>query len=673
MGTALDILITADVAEAVNNINTVADAAAEAVQTVEALPPIPDQTITVDADTTQPASDLSDLSDLSDKKVTVTADTSQAVTALDTLPQVPDQTTAVDADTSQAASAIDALPQATDRAITVTADASQAVTALDTLPQVDDQTTTVDADTSQAAADLAEVSDKSDIPDKKFSVYANVKPALADLGKVARLIAKNAAAGAKWAATQAANALKWAVAGSSAALAAGGVALTKYGSRAEDTRLAFRTMLGSMADGDAMMAKLDRFSNSTPYSGDQVNQAAKTLLAFGVAAGDVENTLRKVGDVAAGSGKDFNELSAIYGKVFAKGVMDTEAMNQMVEAGIPIVKTLGAMFGKSGQEIYAMAEKGEITAAAVDRAFAQMSGSGGVFSGMMQKQSETVSGMWGAITGQIAYAASNIGEALLPMLKVVLGYFQSWADKIAEMSADGSLIRWFGKIAVSGVTAVGELIKWSVTLANHFAAAFKTIAAWGKLLWNGLKTGLMAVVTLMVAQFEAIVNVALAAYNAVVRFFGGKGKEINWTWTKASAGVTADTAKETAKNYREATDGRFFAEAMTKNQSFDAAVNKAVSSINNRLSAAVDQAAETQAKRTADIDKKLRSGTIPDEAKRTGTPAQNKAERADVDQLARVGLYNFSNNDVRSLDIERNNLIRKLLKKDPVKLEIVEV
>ena len=110
---------------------------------------------------------------------------------------------------------------------------------------------------------------------------------------------------------------------------------------------------------------------------------------------------------------------------------------------------------------------------------------------------------------------------------------------------------------------------------------------------------------------------------------------------------------------------------MTKNQSFDAAVNKAVSSINNRLSAAVDQAAETQAKRTADIDKKLRSGTIPDEAKRTGTPA--KAERADVDQLARVGLYNFSNNDVRSLDIERNNLIRKLLKKDPVKLELVEV
>lgn len=625
MQNALNILITADVAEAVDNINTVVDAAAEAAAVLDDLPQIHDQTVSVTADSAQAQSDLSDLSDLSDKEVVVTADTSQAAAALGDL------------------------------------------------PQADDQTATVDADTKQAESDLSDVSDKSDIDDKSFSVKANVKQAVSALDQVTRRISKAAAAGVSWAAGKAAAALKWGVAGATAALAAGSVALGKYGSSAEDTRLAFRTMLGSMEDGDAMMAKLDRFSNSTPYSGDQVNQAAKTLLAFGVAAGDVENTLRKVGDVASGSGKDFNELSAIYGKVFAKGVMDTEAMNQMVEAGIPIVKTLGEMFGKSGTEIYAMAEKGEITAKSVERAFAQMSGSGGVFAGMMQKQSETVSGMWGAITGQIAYAVSNIGEALLPVLKVVLGYLQSWADKIAEMSADGSLIQWFGKIAVSGVTAVGELIKWSVTLANHFAAAFKTIGAWGKVLWNGLKTGLLGLITLLVGAFEGIVNAALAAYNAVVRFFGGKGKEITWTWTKASAGVTADTAKETAENTREAINSRYFADAMARNGEFDAAVNNAVSTINSRLSAAVDKAAAVQRERTANIDKQLKTGSTPDEVRKSTGNAAAKTERLEVDQLARVGLYNFSGNDVRSLDIERNNLIRKLLKKDPIKLEVVEV
>ena len=534
-------------------------------------------------------------------------------------------------------------------------------------------------------AALSDLSDQSDLSDKNFKVTAQTQPAVnnlskleraaqsavATLGKVTRTIGRTAAAGGTWLAVKSVNALKWGFAGLTAGVGAGAFALTKYGAAAEQTRLAFRTMLGSIADGDARMAKLDRFSNSTPYSGDQVNQAAKTLLAFGVEAGDVEETLRSVGDVASGSGKDFNELAAIYGKVFAKGKMDTEAMNQMVEAGIPIVKTLGTMFGKSGNQIYEMAEKGEISAAAVDRAFKQMSGSGGVFAGMMEKQSNTLSGIWGAITGQLAYAAQNIGEAIVPALKVVMSYLQTWADKIAEMSADGSLLKYFGSIATAGVTAIGEIIKWSVTLANHFAAAFKTIGAWGEMLWNGLETGLLGLVTLWVAEFEAVVNAALAAYNTVVRFFGGKGKEINWTWTKVTAETTADSGRKTADAYHRATDGSYFAEAMIDNSKFDNAVNSAVSSINTRISSAVDKAAETQRQRTKDIDKTLKKGK-PNYDVRTG--GKNKTvERSPLDQWAKLGLFNFGRNNVRSLDVERNNLLKKVLAKKTVEFVVNEV
>ena len=112
---------------------------------------------------------------------------------------------------------------------------------------------------------------------------------------------------------------------------------------------------------------------------------------------------------------------------------------------------------------------------------------------------------------------------------------------------------------------------------------------------------------------------------------------------------------------------------MARNGEFDAAVNNAVNSINSRLSAAVDKAAAVQRERTANIDKQLKTGSTPDEVRKSTGNAAAKTERLEVDQLARVGLYNFSGNDVRSLDIERNNLIRKLLKKDPIKLEVVEV
>lgn len=537
---------------------------------------------------------------------------------------------------------------------------------------------------------LSKLNDQPGVSDKDFEVNADVKPAVSNLerlhsasnkavaalNRVASGISRAAASGGVWLAQKGISALKFGIAGVAAAMGGGAFALTKYGAAAEQTRLAFRTMLGSMADGDAMMAKLDRFSNSTPYSGDQVNQAAKTLLAFGVDAGMVEETLRSVGDVASGSGKDFNELAAIYGKVFAKGKMDTEAMNQMVEAGIPIVKTLGSMFGRSGSEIYAMAEKGEITAAAVDRAFKRMSGAGGVFAGMMEKQSSTLTGIWGAITGQLAYAAQNIGEAIIPVLKVVASYLQEWADRIAQMSADGSLITYFGKIASSGVVAVGELIKWSVTLSNHFAAAFKTIGAWGEVLWGGLKTGLLGLITIWVAQIENMVNAALAAYNTVVKFFGGKGKKITWTWTRASAETTADSARQAADAYKRATDGSYFAEAMDENARFDSAVNGAVGAINYRLASAVQKAAETQRKRAAGVDKVLKTGIVPDSPKNVAEKVSAEKQRsnvAEVDRWAKLGLYNGSGNErnVQNLAVERNKILKKMLEKQSGDLVVI--
>lgn len=117
-----------------------------------------------------------------------------------------------------------------------------------------------------------------------------------------------------------------------AGLGIGGISaqVLKLGANAEKLRQTFQTMLGSVEKGDAIMAQMTSFSNSTPYSTGQVQKAAKTLLAFGVDAGNVANTMRKVGDVAAGLGKDFNELAAIYGKVFAKGKADSESLNQMV-------------------------------------------------------------------------------------------------------------------------------------------------------------------------------------------------------------------------------------------------------------------------------------------------------------------------------------------------------
>ena len=320
-----------------------------------------------------------------------------------------------------------------------------------------------------------------------------------------------------------------------------GSKVLKLGANAETTRLAFQTMLGSVAQGDAMMEKLDRFSNSTPYSGDQVNRAAKTLLGFGVAVGSVESTLRKVGDVAAGSGKDFNELAAIYGKVFAKGKADSEALNQMVEAGIPIVKMLGEMYGKTGDEIYQMASRGQIGAEDVSKAFDKMSAEGGVYAGMMEKQSKTVSGMWGAITGQLEYAGSMIGEMIAPLVKDVLELFQGWADEIVEMCKDGRMLEYLAAIGHLVVNVAARMVKIFLYAKEYGVAAFAAIWDWAKALWesvigssmvafaaiakgcNWLLAQIKAVFTVIGRiyrmTFNGLVLAGLSAFNGIVNGF----------------------------------------------------------------------------------------------------------------------------------------------------------
>ncbi|MBO4647322.1 MAG: tape measure protein [Lentisphaeria bacterium] len=413
-----------------------------------------------------------------------------------------------------------------------------------------------------------------------------------------------------------------------------GLKVAKLGAHAETTRLSFQTMLGSIEKGDAMMASLDRFSNSTPYSGDQVNQAAKTLLAFGVAAGSVETELRKIGDVAAGTGKDFNELANIYGKVFAKGKADSMVLNQMIAAGIPIVKLLGEQFGKSGDEIYAMAEKGEISAKAVSDAFAKMSGEGGVYANMMEKQSQTVSGLWGAIVGQLEYAGSLIGESIAPLVKKVLSYFQGWADELVAMSQDGRMVQYLSTVALTAVNMGAAVVKAFVWIKEYGLAVFRAIADVGVAIWYGMQgsavlafTGIMrginyfweyfkavfttigrvyrmefnGLLSLWANVFASVISIAIKAVNIVIAALNKiPGVEIDTVKEPAFVGkvrkFAQDAGKKAAEDLNAVLIGKDFkdatANAQRKNSQWDATDAEAQKNIDrssNSLNSAMDQ------------------------------------------------------------------------------------
>lgn len=68
----------------------------------------------------------------------------------------------------------------------------------------------------------------------------------------------------------------------------------------QQLEVAFKTMLGSGEKASKLMNQLVRTAATTPFDLQSVAQGAKQLLAYGTAAEDVNDTLIKLGDIAAG-------------------------------------------------------------------------------------------------------------------------------------------------------------------------------------------------------------------------------------------------------------------------------------------------------------------------------------------------------------------------------------
>lgn len=203
-------------------------------------------------------------------------------------------------------------------------------------------------------------------------------------------------------------------------LAAGAGILIKniatLGIEMEQTRVSFTTFLGDAEKANKAISDLNEFSNVTPFDNAQVIKAGKGLLAFGVSQDKLIPSLKKIGDISAGTGKDFNELATIYGKARVAGTLYAEDINQLVEAGVPIMGEFAKALGTTEDQVKKMASQGKLKFKDLENAFSNLTGEGGRFFNLMEKQSKTVGGRLSELQGKLQMAGIAIGTALLPAI-----------------------------------------------------------------------------------------------------------------------------------------------------------------------------------------------------------------------------------------------------------------
>lgn len=176
----------------------------------------------------------------------------------------------------------------------------------------------------------------------------------------------------------------------------------------QQLEVAFTTMLGSSEKANVLMAQLTETAAKTPFDLQGVANGARQLLAYGTSAEDVNETLIRLGNIAAGLSQPLGDLVYLYGTTMTQGRLYTQDLNQFTGRGIPMIKELAKEFGVAESEIRGMVEAGMIGFPEVQKVIQNLTNEGGMFFNLMQEQSKT-------ITGQI----SNIGDSFSMMLNEI--------------------------------------------------------------------------------------------------------------------------------------------------------------------------------------------------------------------------------------------------------------
>jgi tape measure domain-containing protein len=292
-----------------------------------------------------------------------------------------------------------------------------------------------------------------------------------------------------------------ALGGAAAAVGAFGLTALKSAANMEQTQIAFETMLGSAAKAKEFYADLVKFAASTPFELKGLETASKQLLAYGFEQKEVLPNLKALGDIASGVGMDkLPNLILAFGQVKAATRLTGMELRQFTEAGVPLLAELAKIMKKPVSAIQEMVSAGEIGFPIVQQAMQNLTGEGGTFNNLMEKQAKSLGGMWSNLAdaweqflrGQGAQLIEWAKQLVAVMIDIVQNHLPKW---IAQVEV---LIGWFAKhkeaiLVVAGaitgmlmpaiLAAIAGFVAWAVTMAPWAIGGALIGALVGGIIW----------------------------------------------------------------------------------------------------------------------------------------------------------------------------------------------
>jgi tape measure domain-containing protein len=189
-----------------------------------------------------------------------------------------------------------------------------------------------------------------------------------------------------------------------------GKAIYDITAAAEQSRISFEVMLGDVGKAGKMINEIRDFAAKTPFETADLEKAATTMLGYGISAKDIMPNIRMLGDVARGDAEKFDRLTYAFSQIHATGRLMGQDLMQLVNAGFNPLKIISEETGISMGELKQKMSDGAISSELVSKAFKVATQEGGLFYGMMEKQSQTLQGKFSTLKDTVVLMGLSIGE-----------------------------------------------------------------------------------------------------------------------------------------------------------------------------------------------------------------------------------------------------------------------
>lgn len=303
----------------------------------------------------------------------------------------------------------------------------------------------------------------------------------------------------------------------------------------EQLQISLKTLAGEKA-GEQLYQDMHDFVVKTPMLMSQVAQGAQTLLSFNIEAGKVMPILRQIGDISMGDAQKFQSLTLAFAQMSSTGKLMGQDLLQMINAGFNPLVVMSEQTGKSISQLKDEMQKGQISVEQVEDAFRRATSEGGLFHGMLEKQSQGISGQLSNLQGAIEDMFNEIGSRS----EGVVGDVISGGTTLVKHYED--IAKILGVVIAAYGTYRGALLL--VSAAEKAWSALKTAQAFVGLAGD-VKSARDAMLLFNVATkanpLLALVGVVMGAVTAF-HLFGDSTD----TGTEASKRFTDAMMKETA-------------------------------------------------------------------------------------------------------------------------------